>query len=154
MLVTVPCISLWQPWASLVVAGLKCIETRSWQTPWRGRLAIHAGLKFSSEIELLCDEEPFRSALVSLGKTYRDLPRGHLLGSVLLHDCTGTEDFATLKEWCGCDADRWARERQFGDYRMGRWAWLLSGAVALETPRPLTGRRMLWQIDEALVKGG
>lgn len=35
-------ISLWQPWASLVAVGAKWIETRSWPTPYRGRLAIHA----------------------------------------------------------------------------------------------------------------
>ncbi|HVM07165.1 MAG TPA: ASCH domain-containing protein [Acidimicrobiales bacterium] len=35
-------ISLWQPWASLIAYGVKTIETRSWSTPYRGRIAIHA----------------------------------------------------------------------------------------------------------------
>lgn len=35
-------ISLWQPWASLIAHGVKTIETRSWSTPYRGPLAIHA----------------------------------------------------------------------------------------------------------------
>lgn len=35
-------ISLWQPWASLVAAGIKRIETRSWGTNFRGPIAIHA----------------------------------------------------------------------------------------------------------------
>lgn len=35
-------ISLWQPWASLVPAGAKPVETRSWSTSYRGPLAIHA----------------------------------------------------------------------------------------------------------------
>lgn len=35
-----------QPWASLIAAGVKTIETRSWSTKYRGPLAIHAGLSF------------------------------------------------------------------------------------------------------------
>ena len=35
-------ISLWQPWASLIVCGAKEIETRSWSTKVRGTVAIHA----------------------------------------------------------------------------------------------------------------
>ena len=35
-------ISLWQPWASAIAIGEKTIETRSWWTPHRGALAIHA----------------------------------------------------------------------------------------------------------------
>lgn len=31
-----------QPWASLIAAGVKTIETRSWSTRYRGPLAIHA----------------------------------------------------------------------------------------------------------------
>lgn len=32
-----------QPWASLIAAGVKTIETRSWTTGYRGPLLIHAG---------------------------------------------------------------------------------------------------------------
>jgi hypothetical protein len=35
-------LSLWQPWASLIVLGHKDKETRSWPTSYRGRLWIHA----------------------------------------------------------------------------------------------------------------
>lgn len=36
-------LTLHQPWASLIALGHKRIETRSWSTPYRGPLAIHAG---------------------------------------------------------------------------------------------------------------
>lgn len=32
-----------QPWASLIAAGVKTIETRSWRTSYRGPVLIHAG---------------------------------------------------------------------------------------------------------------
>ena len=37
-------LTLHQPWASLIALGVKTIETRSWSTPYRGPLAIHAGM--------------------------------------------------------------------------------------------------------------
>src|SRR5437016_12260484 len=39
---TVFALSIKQPWAALVVAGLKTIEIRRWPTARRGRILIHA----------------------------------------------------------------------------------------------------------------
>ena len=36
-------ISIKQPWAALIVAGLKTVEVRTWPTRRRGRVLIHAG---------------------------------------------------------------------------------------------------------------
>jgi len=38
----VKALSIRQPWASLIASGHKTIETRSWQTPYRGDLLICA----------------------------------------------------------------------------------------------------------------
>jgi hypothetical protein len=38
-------LSIRQPWAWLIVNGYKDIENRSWPTPFRGRVLIHAGKK-------------------------------------------------------------------------------------------------------------
>jgi hypothetical protein len=38
----VKAITLYQPWAFLVAWGFKTLETRSWGTPYKGELAIHA----------------------------------------------------------------------------------------------------------------
>ena len=35
-------LSVKQPWAALIVAGLKTIEVRRWPTGRRGRILIHA----------------------------------------------------------------------------------------------------------------
>lgn len=37
------CLSMHQPWASLLVYGIKRVEGRGWNTDFRGRLWIHAG---------------------------------------------------------------------------------------------------------------
>lgn len=36
------CLSIRQPWADLIIEGKKTIEVRCWQTPYRGKLFIHA----------------------------------------------------------------------------------------------------------------
>lgn len=38
-----PALSIRQPWAWLVAAGIKDVENRTWQTSYRGPLLIHAG---------------------------------------------------------------------------------------------------------------
>jgi hypothetical protein len=38
-------LSVRQPWAWLIVNGIKDIENRNWETKYTGRVYIHAGLK-------------------------------------------------------------------------------------------------------------
>ncbi|MDX5091650.1 ASCH domain-containing protein, partial [Lactobacillus crispatus] len=66
-------ITIHQPWATLIALGEKQFETRSWETKYRGPLAIHAGKKVDKEI---CLEEPFRSVLAKHGITAEILPTG------------------------------------------------------------------------------
>ncbi|MBL8795218.1 MAG: ASCH domain-containing protein [Planctomycetia bacterium] len=112
-------LTIQQPWASLIVAGAKCHETRSWSTRHRGPLLIHAGARFPEPARLLCRREPFLSALD--GRTAAELPLGVVIGSVEIVECVRVEDIVQLDE----------REERFGDYRPGRWAWLLRHPVAL-----------------------
>lgn len=40
-----PALTVFQPYAWLIVAGLKPIENRTWSTTYRGPLIIHAGVR-------------------------------------------------------------------------------------------------------------
>src|SRR5580765_585368 len=45
---TLPALTIWQPWATLIVAGAKPYEFRGWQPPQSyvgKRIAIHAGAR-------------------------------------------------------------------------------------------------------------
>jgi ASCH domain len=65
-----------QPWASLIVTGIKDVENRSWRTNYRGHLGVHAAGRIDKdgleEWGHLVDDEP---------------PIGALIGSVTLVDC-------------------------------------------------------------------
>jgi hypothetical protein len=64
-------ISLWQPWASLMAAGVKLHETRHWWTSYRGPLAIHAAKRIdvAGSPDELCEAALGRSwaGLVPIG---------------------------------------------------------------------------------------
>jgi activating signal cointegrator 1 len=126
---TLPALSLWQPWATLVAIGAKRNETRSWSTTYKGPLAIHA-TKGHLDREVL-DAEPFRRALAG-----RELPRGVVLAIVWLDGCVRT----TSLVGAGLSDQGMA----FGDYTSGRWAWLFARVIELSQTVPARGAQGLW----------
>jgi activating signal cointegrator 1 len=127
-------LSMTQPWASLVVLGAKKFETRSWRTPYRGPLVIHAA-KFMPRWAIeLCRYEPYYSAL----QRVYPLPRGAIIGVVSLDLCFPTESIADTIS---------PDERAFGDWAKGRWAWQFSHPVQLEKPVTWKGSLGLWDAD-------
>jgi activating signal cointegrator 1 len=126
---TLPALSLWQPWATLVAIGAKRNETRSWSTSYEGPLAIHA-TKGNLDREVL-DAESFRRALAG-----RELPRGAVLAVGWLDGCVRT---ASLVGTGLSD-----QEMAFGDYTPGRWAWLFARVIELSQPVPARGAQGMW----------
>jgi hypothetical protein len=73
-------ISIKQPWASLIVHGIKDIENRSWRTNHRGPVLVHAWQRPDdvSERELRC-----RFGV----KLPKHMPTGGVVGVVDIIDC-------------------------------------------------------------------
>jgi hypothetical protein len=143
-------ISLLQPWASLVVLGKKKIETRSWDTKYRGPLLIQASKKMDSFQKGLVKQEPFYSAL----KNEEELPRGCIIGKVELLTTSTT---AFFKQCSGgvplthkYSKKEWDTELAFGDYADGRFGWLLADAIKFEHHFPVKGSLGLWEFDERI----
>lgn len=142
-------LTLWQPWASLVALGAKAVETRSWSTAYRGPLAIHASARIPGEGAVLCQEEPFRSALAAGGYLASgDLPTGAVLAVVTVLDCrptsTGHGAGQQDAEWLEDLSDQ---ELAFGDYGSERFGWFLRLEERIEPPIPAKGARGLWEWD-------
>lgn len=140
------CLSLWQPWATLMMIGAKRIETRSWPTEHRGTLLIHAATKFSTDLVELCHEEPFRTCLHSAGIVrWQDLPKGSVLGHVQLVDCRKiVVDGSELAE--GTVMPPPQPERSFGLYEAGRFAWLTEKPTAFSSPIPYKARQRIFNV--------
>lgn len=140
------CLSLTQPWATLVAVGAKRIETRSWTTPYRGPLAIHASKGFPTWAREMCEAWPFDEALAAAGITsWKDLPTGVIVATCTLIGCVPT---GRIQERTGGVWPRFPlteQEMAFGDYTSGRWAWLLDDVRPLVTPIPAKGSLGLWE---------
>lgn len=132
-------LSLTQPWASAIFLGLKAIETRSWQTNYRGRLYIHASNGMPKYAKEFAADERFMCRLPEIGK----LPLGAIIGHVDLIDIKRTED---LKPG--------PIEELYGDYGPGRYGWITDNPVLLETPIPAKGSLGIWRYQVPTHKTG
>ncbi len=85
------CLSMHQPWASLLVAGIKTHEGRSWPTKYRGRLWIHAAAAKPQDVESV--EAHCRQFVPDGTKFPTNYPTSCLLGYTYVVDCLSKEDY-------------------------------------------------------------
>jgi len=130
-------LTICQPWATLMFAGVKLFETRSW-APHRDCLdkpfAIHAGKKpikvkdLPRALDALCVEQ--------LGALYATtVPFGQVLGIATLLAFKPTAEFVDQIS---------ARERLVGDWSAGRFAWCFQWEEQFEEPIPARGLQKIW----------
>jgi len=115
-------LSVKQPYAMLIVQGLKTIEVRSWETKHRGDLLICASA--APKNLFWCDTETKENFL---------MPAGCVLGVVELLDVRPMVK-ADGKDsvWC---------------YAPGAFAWVLRPKYAVR-PHKVAGRLSLFDVDE------
>jgi len=139
------CISLWQPWATLVAIGAKQYETRHWSTGYRGLIAIHAAKKWDRELYAMCLGAPFGRCLAGGGYADpKELPFGAIVAVARLTRIYRTENIIYQIS---------DQERAFGDYSPGRYAWQLEKIARID-PLPFRGQQGLWELgldDMALI---
>ncbi|EHQ88436.1 ASCH domain-containing protein [Desulfosporosinus youngiae] len=145
-------ISLLQPWASLIATGAKKIETRSWATKYRGPLAIHASKGYKAKNLDMAWKEPFFAALESLRVTEENgdvsirFPHGSIIATCNLVDCVKmTPEFIDFVKSAN------GHEYDFGEYAVGRYAWILEDIKALDNPVPAKGKLSIWEWDGELL---
>lgn len=142
-------ITIWQPWATALALGIKHNETRSWETNYRGPIAIHAAKKkpdfhraardnmFTKDIYLGRDYISGEIALITDNFNYNKLPLGAIVATANLVECMPItpEYVVTLSP----------QELALGDYTIGRFAWVLEDVVMLEEAIPCRGQQRLWE---------
>lgn len=151
-------LSLTQPWASLVAFGEKTIETRSWQTRYRGPVAIQAAKAFPRDAMEACHHEPFRSVLAKHGQRVATLPRSAIVCVVDLIDCVPFTDPVPklpLIRRAGELVPLGEHELAFGDFSAGRFGFVFANVRRLNEPLPFSGALGLWGLlphAESLVR--
>lgn len=168
-----------QPWAALIAARVKTIETRSWPASYRGPLAIHAAKRRP--------EEHLQVGTWTVGHT----PDGHwsavdndsgqtieLAFGVVVATCTLVDivpvDYSAdirrdggawppARPVCICDHQLgtlvyldsqpypYPQEASYGVFTGGRYAWLLDNIQPVATPVAAKGHPQLWEWDNLAI---
>lgn len=127
---TMKTLSVQNPWAYWIMNYGKTVENRTWKTKYRGRILIHASMRWDNNAPL----DPWK--LKSPGVSREELERlieqckqtnGYILGSVELYDCVKFAD----------EADSWVQP--------GLWHWLLRDPDLWEKPVFIKGSLGLWE---------
>ena len=153
-------ITIWQPWASLLVAGIKLHETRSWPTTHRGPLLIHAAKRWSRpQRDAIASTPGLRHALRHLRSPNDEtaklapgdlpahlahaatLPRGSLLGLVHLTTCLPADDALAL-----LTPEQRRLEHPLGHFTPTRFAWHCHPVETFTPPLPAVGQQGFWTL--------
>src|SRR2546429_7777378 len=138
-------LTLTQPWATLVAIGAKRIETRSWKTSYCGPLATPAAKKYPRTAQMVAISSPFIEPLNRAGYL-PDIPLGAVVAICHLTNCIPVEVVDNASNVFGVSLEPLSeRERAFGDYSPGRFAWILEAVKPLPQPIPAKGALGLWE---------
>lgn len=146
-----------QPWATLLAIEAKAVETRSWQTKYRGPVLIHAGASAMRAERELEEMEPFFGALGGHDdgqeRIETPLPRGQVLAVAELVTVLPTTTLDAVMQKHRRPVIGYGRggrirlpsnERLFGDYAPGRYGWVFDNVQRLDNPVNATGALSLW----------
>lgn len=142
-------ITVKQPWAWLIVSGVKPIENRTWQTKFRGRILIHAGQSHESINALNeAQREDFNSKLSGGTYPYPGIKNySAIIGSVEMVDCVINH------------SSIWAEksEPKYLTTQIGRelkvkpiYNWVLENPILFPEPIPAKGKLSFWDYPNIL----
>lgn len=124
-------LSIWQPWASLIIAGPKRVENRNWGTPWRGPLLIHASKAQGEKPDW---QGPIDD--IDGQPEFDALPFGALLGIVKLTACVMY------------DEDKRVRRHSWAS---GPVCWVMLDPQPFAEPIPYRGQRKLFDVPDDIL---
>lgn len=143
-------ISLWEPWASLLKENIKMVETRSFKTNYRGEIYIHASLKkvnlkdknIINLVEFLRNKDFSKNQnVINFLEiiSNKNFNYGNIIAKCKIIDCVYMDEkfVENMKQ-------QNPTEFLCGDYRVGRYAWILSDITPLENPISAKGQLGVW----------
>ena len=144
--ITLPCLSIWQPWAQLIGHGYRLAEARTWALPRKyiGKtLAIAAAKKLDRDAWIhLCSQynsnQGRRDAMSRcMGQfgTPDTWPQGCVIGLVHAVGCASPNATDSLPP----KFRRWAMR--------DRYTWLFAEAAPLKEPLPVRGKQGIFQVE-------
>ena len=120
-----------QPFATLIIEGLKEYEFRTWKTKYRGELLIHAGKGVD------------KKAMEKFKHLNLEYPSGCIIGKVTLTDCIKIDDEARkmLKEKKSIVYDSIIKDTNWSGY-----GFKMENVKKIE-PIPINGKLSFWDYE-------
>ncbi|XP_021307431.1 uncharacterized protein LOC110431931 isoform X2 [Sorghum bicolor] len=142
-----PCLTMHQPWASLLVHGIKRVEGRSWPSPITGRLWIHAASKVPDPDTIKAMEDFYREIYAVNGITdikFPDhYPVSRLLGCVEVVGCLRSEELV-----CWEHVPESVRLEGLTDF-----CWLCENPQKLVVPFEMRGYQGVYNLERRIYDG-
>ncbi len=137
-------LTLHQPWASLIANGEKVYETRSWEPPeGLTHVAIHAGKTVNDEV---LKEPVFRHALGFWNPEEQII----LPSSAILCVCRIVKAFKVYGKVPEDRRHESHREKFFGNFDAGRFAWKLERVFTCTPPIQCRGAQRIWRMPPTI----
>eukprot|EP00056_Hartaetosiga_gracilis_P005208 m.82447 g.82447 ORF g.82447 m.82447 type:complete len:573 (-) comp12086_c0_seq1:43-1761(-) len=127
------CLSMHQPYASLLVHGIKLHEGRCWYSAHRGRLWIAAAAKVPTDEDIASLEEEQKLVRKRDFTFPQSYPTACLLGFVDVVDVLPQEEYR----------EKFPEGGSYSDY-----VFICTNPHVLVTPFPIKGQHKLWKLDK------
>ena len=137
------CLSMHQPWASLVIEGIKRFEGREWKNDFRGVLWIHAGSKKPEDDTVRIVEEEYKEMYKNCPvqpKFPKRYPTSCLLGCVDLVDIISDSDYKKM-------IPQEFREKSYSPYH-----FVVKNPLKLDTFIKMPGDFKLFPLDKEIIE--
>jgi hypothetical protein len=146
-------ITVKQPWASLIVEGLKDIENRTWRTNFRGRVLIHAGMAKTSGMIIYylnsAQHKEFRGKFGWSGLDFLE-PLGEIIGSVEIVDCVINHTSIWAEKTN--NETYWKNGKNYIKKIKPTYNWVLANPIKFDNPIPCKGALSFWNYNGELPK--
>lgn len=151
-------ISVRQPWASLIVNGVKDIENRTWKCPQKyigQRVLIHASMGWNKDLAEICLGDLVKRHLENLRLIHRyddeetgykgysfSFPHGVIIGSVEIVNCVVNHSSIWAEKSKGVQLGKLMVEQEKPIYN-----WVLANPILFERSIPCKGRLGFFDVE-------
>lgn len=144
-------ITIRQPWAYLIVHGIKDIENRTWPCPKkyiRQRVLIHASAtSWTWHRVINYFTKPIRDVFIKLGYNgtwLRELPTGKIIGSVEIVECVINHPSIWAEKTENYTVGMNPKLHEDITGKRITYNWILANPVIYENPIPAKGKLSFW----------
>lgn len=122
------CLSLKQPYADLLVSGMKTIELRTWNTKFRGEFLVHASKKVDKD------------ACLRLRIDHDSLVMGSIVGKAIIYDVKFYENRNLFLK----DRNKHFAGTEYSDHKYG---FLVKNARRFKKPIMIAGKLGFFNVE-------